>query len=316
MSLNTDLSSSTSLRALLDSPNLEFLMEAHSGLSAKIVEEAGFQGIWASGLSISAELGLRDCNEASWTQALEIVEYMCDATTLPILFDGDSGYGDFNNVRRLVRKLEQRGVAGVCIEDKVFPKRNSFLDCHQKLSDAIEFTGKIRAAKDTQSSADFCVIARLEGFIAGASLAEVQRRAHLYANAGADALLVHSKQSKPDEILAFTSEWDQPTPLIIVPTTYSNTPNQVFEDAGISIAIWANHTLRSSIKAMQDTCRQVFEDRTVANLGDKIVPIKEVFRLQCVDELSEAEKQYLPQPEHTNIGCAGVSRRAHQKFIP
>ena len=118
------LSRTARLRSLLVSPDLSFIMEAHSGLSAKIVEEAGFAGIWASGLSISAMLGLRDNNEASWTQVLEVLEFMADTTTLPILVDGDTGYGNFNNVRRLVRKLGERGIAGVCLEDKLFPKTN------------------------------------------------------------------------------------------------------------------------------------------------------------------------------------------------
>src|SRR5438132_10849928 len=103
----------TRLKQLIQSPELSFLMEAHSGLSAKIAEEAGFEGIWASGLSISASLGIRDNNEASWTQVLEVAEFMADATTVPILLDGDTGYGNFNSVRRLVAKLEQRGIAGV-----------------------------------------------------------------------------------------------------------------------------------------------------------------------------------------------------------
>ena len=117
----------TQLKRLLNSQSLDFLMEAHNGLSAKIVEEAGFKAIWGSGLSISAQLGVRDNNEASWTQVLEVVEFMADATSIPILLDGDTGYGNFNNMQRLVKKLEQRGVAGVCIEDKLFPKTNSFI---------------------------------------------------------------------------------------------------------------------------------------------------------------------------------------------
>ena len=107
-------------------------MEAHNGLSARIVEEAGFRGIWASGLSISAALGVRDNNEASWTQVLEVVEFMSDATHIPILLDADTGYGNFNNMRRLVKKLEQRGVAAVCIEDKLFPKTNSFINSERQ----------------------------------------------------------------------------------------------------------------------------------------------------------------------------------------
>lgn len=103
---------------MLKSKKLEFIMEAHNGLSAKIVQEAGFKGIWASGLSISAALGVRDNNEASWTQVLEVIEFMSENTDIPILLDGDTGYGNFNNARRLIKKLEQRGIAGVCMEDK------------------------------------------------------------------------------------------------------------------------------------------------------------------------------------------------------
>ena len=171
-------------------------MEAHNGLSARIVEEAGFRGIWASGLSISAALGVRDNNEASWTQVLEVVEFMSDATRIPILLDADTGYGNFNNMRRLVRKLEQRGVAAVCIEDKLFPKTNSFINSErQPLADLEEFTGKIKAVKEAQSDPDFCLVARLEGFIAGWGLDEVMRRAEACHAAGADALLVHSKKT-------------------------------------------------------------------------------------------------------------------------
>src|SRR5215212_6516264 len=121
------LKKTTQFKQMLHSNKIEFVMEAHNGLSAKIAEEAGFKGIWGSGLSISAALGVRDNNEASWTQVLEVLEFMADATDLLILLDGDTGYGNFNNVRRLVRKLEQRSVAGVCLEDKLFPKSNSFI---------------------------------------------------------------------------------------------------------------------------------------------------------------------------------------------
>src|SRR5262249_35358628 len=118
-------------RKLLTNGQTTFVMEAHNGLSAKIVEEAGFEAIWASGLTISSSLGVRDRNEVSWTQVLEIAEFMADAVDIPILLDGDAGFGDFNNVRRLVAKLCDRRIAAVCIEDKVFPKMNSFLGgCH------------------------------------------------------------------------------------------------------------------------------------------------------------------------------------------
>ena len=288
----------TQFRELLRSGRLEFLMEAHNGLSARIVEEAGFRGIWASGLSISAALGVRDNNEASWTQVLEVVEFMSDATRIPILLDADTGYGNFNNMRRLVRKLEQRGVAAVCIEDKLFPKTNSFIDSErQQLADLEEFTGKIKAVKEAQSDPDFCLVARLEGFIAGWGLDEMLRRAEACHAAGADALLVHSKKTAPDQVLAFANAWEKKSPLVIVPTTYYSTPVEVFNEAGISIVIWANHNVRSSIAAMQRTSRRIFEERSVQSVEDGIVPVKEVFRLQDADELMEAEERYLPRME-------------------
>lgn len=159
---------STQLKNMILSNELEFLMEAHNGLSAKIAEEAGFKGIWGSGLSISASLGVRDNNEASWTQVLDVCEYMSDATTIPILLDGDTGYGNFNNMRRLVKKLESREIAGVCIEDKIFPKTNSFLRGEaQPLADIDEFCGKIKAGQDAKRDDDFVIVARVEAFIAG-----------------------------------------------------------------------------------------------------------------------------------------------------
>ena len=167
----------TQFKQMLHSDQIEFIMEAHNGLSAKIVQEAGFKGIWGSGLSISAALGVRDNNEASWTQVLEVMEFMSDATDIPILLDGDTGFGNFNNARRLVQKLEQRGVAGVCIEDKLFPKTNSFINSEQQpLADIQEFAHKITAMKDTQSDPDFCVVARVEAFIAGWGLGEALKR--------------------------------------------------------------------------------------------------------------------------------------------
>ena len=161
------MTKSIELKKLLHSPGTEFLMEAHDGLSAKIAEEAGFTGIWASGLAMSAALGVRDSNEASWTQILEILEFMADASRIPILVDGDTGYGNFNNLRRAVRKLCQRGIAGICIEDKLFPKTNSFIGEGQPLADIEEFCGKIKAGKDVQLDDNFIIIARVEALISG-----------------------------------------------------------------------------------------------------------------------------------------------------
>ena len=295
-SATREISKTQQFKRLLQSDCLEFLMEAHNALSAHIVEEAGFRGIWASGLAISASLGVRDNNEASWTQVLEVVEFMSDATHIPILLDGDTGYGNFNNMRRLVKKLEQRGIAAVCIEDKLFPKTNSFIESErQPLATIDEFTGKIKAVKDAQRDPDFCLVARLEGFIAGWGIDEMLLRAEAYHLAGADALLIHSKKVTPDQVLAFAKAWANKCPLVIAPTTYYSTPVEVFEQAGIAIVIWANQNVRSAIAAMQETTRRIFTERSVQNVEDGIVPVKEVFRLQDAEELSLAEELYLPK---------------------
>ncbi len=286
----------TLLKRMVQSPELGFLMEAHNGLSAKVAEEAGFQGIWGSGLSISAALGVRDHNEASWTQVLEVAEFMADATAVPILLDGDTGYGDFNSMQRLIRKLEQRGVAGVCIEDKIFPKTNSFIrGAAQPLASIEEFAGKIKAGKDAQTDDDFVIVARVEAFIAGWGLEEAMKRAEAYRKAGADAILMHSALRSPVEILAFLKEWGNRLPVVIVPTKYYQTPTEVFREAKVSVIIWANHLMRSALAAMKATAAQIVADQSLLNVEDRVAPLQEVFRLQGEHALEEAEKRYLPR---------------------
>lgn len=288
----------TQFKQMLNSDHLEFLMEAHNGLSARIVEEAGFKGIWGSGLTISASEGVRDSNELSWTQVLDVVEFMSDVTTIPIMLDADTGYGNFNNMRRLVRKLEQRSIAAACIEDKIFPKCNSFINSEdQPLAGVAEFVGKIKAAKDTQQDPDFCVVARTEAFVVGRGVAEALERADAYYRAGADAVLVHSKIATCDQIVAFMAQWHKQCPVVIVPTKYYSTPTQVFEDAGVSMVIWANHLLRASITAMQQTAARLYQEQTLLTLEKEVATVKEIFRLQNDGELRDAEQRYLPQTE-------------------
>ncbi len=283
----------TQLKNLLTSSCTEFILEAHNGLSAKIVEEAGFKGIWGSGLALSAQHAVRDNNELSWTQIIDTLEFMSDATSIPILLDGDTGYGDFNNMRRLVQKLEQREIAGVCIEDKLFPKSNSFIQGEQQeLEDIETFCGKIQAGKDAQKDDDFCIVARVEAFIAGWGLEEALRRGEAYRQAGADAILIHSKLSRPDEVLQFAREWDNRCPLVIVPTKYYSTPTEVFRDNDISLVIWANHMIRTSIAAMQQTARTIHATESLVDIEGQAATVSEIFRLQGADELLEAEKIY------------------------
>ena len=294
---HTTIAKKTSqFRSLLNSPKLEFLLEAHNGISAKIAEESGFKGLWAGGLAIAAQYGVRDSNEASWTQVLEVLEFMADATSIPIMLDGDTGYGNFNNVRRLVQKLEQRGIAAVCIEDKLYPKTNSFIDGNkQELANIDEFCSRIKAGKDAQKDDEFSIITRVEAFISGWGLGEAIKRAEAYHEAGSDGILIHSAKPEPSEIIAFKNEWGDRLPVIIVPTKYYSTPTEIFSQVGISIAIWANHMIRSSIESMQQTAASIIQKKSVVALEDKIASVSEIFRLQGVSELLEAEEMYLPK---------------------
>ena len=292
------------LKQIIRSDSLEFLLEAHNGISAKIAEEAGFKGIWGSGLAISASLGVRDNNEASWTQVLEILEFMSDATSIPILLDGDTGYGNFNNMRRLVKKLEQRGVGGVCIEDKIFPKTNSFLRGDQQpLADIEEFSGKIKAGKDNQSDDDFVIVARVEAFIAGWGLKEALKRAEAYRQAGADAILIHSKLNNSREIFSFLNEWDNRAPVVLVPTKYYTTPTDDFRKHNVSVVIWANHLIRGAVEKMQKIAGQIYAEENLLSVEDKVVPVKELFRLQDDAEVAEAEARYLRKRPGSSISA-------------
>ena len=276
------------------SRELSFLMEAHDGLSGAIAEQAGFRGVWASGLSISCSLGYRDANEASWTQVVDAVERIVDSTELPVLVDGDSGFGNFNNARLLARKLRQRGAAGVALEDKGFPKMNSFVGNKHPLADVDEFSGRLRAVKDTVGN-DLVLVARIEALIAGHGMDEALTRAHAYADAGADAILIHSRKSVADEILGFASAWHNRLPIVIVPTKYYRTPVSAYRDAGISTVIWANHSMRAAIAGMQRICGRIVAEESIAGIEDEVATLDEVFDLMRYNELAAAEARYLSQ---------------------
>merc|ERR1711935_1020977 len=285
----------TKLREMFYKKELDFLMEAHNGLSAKIVQEAGFKGIWASGLSLSAQLGVRDNNEASWTQVVDVCDFMTECTDIPILLDGDTGFGNFNNARRLITKLERCDIAGVCFEDKLFPKTNSFIDGEmQPLADIDEFCGKIMACKDTQKDPDFMVDARLEAFITGYGLDEAYKRADAYHRAGADAILCHSKKKDDSDIRAFMEAWGDRCPVVIVPTKYPDVHCDTFRGYGVSTVIWANHNMRAAVSAMQKVTQDIYDNESLSNVeaSGEIVSVAEVFRLQNTAELKMAENMY------------------------
>ena len=195
----------------------------------------------------------------------------------------------------------------MCIEDKLFPKTNSFLGEAQPLADVAEFCGRIRAGKDAQTTDAFCLVARIEALISGHSMDEALRRAEAYHAAGADAVLIHSKKAAATEIVEFARRWGNRCPVVIVPTMYHATPTAVFQQAGISTIIWANHLLRASLTAMRATARQIMADQALHEVEDRIVPVADIFRLMGNDELEEAGRRYLPEitPPRAIVLAAG-----------
>lgn len=289
------------LREMLNSKDLTFVMEAHDGMSAKICEEQGFKAIWASGLSVSTALGYRDNNELSFSQVADHCYYMSRCTNIPVIVDCDTMYGDFNTARTSLQMFERAGVAGLIIEDKVFPKKNSFLNNGKKaLANPMEFALKIRAIQDSKTDPNMVVVARVESFLVGNDVDDAIMRASLYVDEGhADAVLIHSKKPTSEDIDAFMERWNNKAPVFIVPTKYYKVPSDHYREIGINTVIWANHNMRTAITAMRETTKTIFETESLMGIEDKIISVSDVFKFQGNDELSEAEKKYLPKSAST-----------------
>lgn len=283
------------LRELMARPGPIVIIGAHNGLSAKIGEEAGFDGLWASGFEISASYAVPDANILTMAENLQAARMM-NNTSLPVIADCDNGYGNAVNVVRCVEEYEAAGIAGICMEDNIFPKRCSFYaGVKRELADIEEHALKIRAAKATQKDRDFVVIARTEALIAGWGMEEALRRGRAYADAGADMVLIHSKSKDPDEVLAFARAWDRPgTPLVCVPTIYRTTTVNTLHEAGFKLIIFANHAIRSAIKAMTETLTTLRREMYTGSVDDKVVPLERVYQLVGVDKMKHDESRFLP----------------------
>jgi phosphoenolpyruvate phosphomutase len=267
--------------AIARSGELSLAAGVHDGLSARIAQDSGFQVLWASGLGISASYAVPDDSILTMTEFLNAARAMNDATDLPVLADCDTGFGDARNVARMVDQYERAGIAGVCIEDKVFPKRNSLGAGSQEQESIEGFCTKIRTAKKAQRTADFVVVARIETFIAGGPKEDAISRADAYVDAGADAVLIHSKSRDGQEILDFGRSWGRTdVPLVAVPTTYPDVDTTQLRAAGFSLAIYANQALRASITAMRQSFAHISRHGSTLGLESEIAGLSDVFQLQ------------------------------------
>jgi phosphoenolpyruvate phosphomutase len=288
--------SATRLREALQKPRALKIVGAHDALSARLIEQAGFDGVWASGFAISASLKcIPDASFITSSEQLEVERNIAEAVNIPVIADCDTGYGNALNVMRTVTDRERAGVAAICIEDNVYPKRCSFYaGVRRELIPIDEHCGKIKAAKAAQTVPDFMIIARTEALIAGWGQEEALKRAEAYAEAGADAVLIHSKSKTFDELKKVYKLWSGRVPLVVVPTIFDQTTAEEMQEAGAKIIIYANQPVRAAIRAMKETLALIREDTRPGAANDRIVTLPEVYDIVGVPQMERDEKAFLP----------------------
>lgn len=292
--MNTSEIRRSKLRRLLGLKPYLRAIEASNGLSALIVENVKatdpetvevreFDAMWVSSLCDSTFKGKPDIELVDLTSRLRTIDEIIEVSTKPIIVDGDTG-GREEHFGYTVRTLERRGVSAVIIEDKTGLKQNSLFgtDAVQTLDDPAEFANKINIGKQSQSTRDFMIIARLESLIAGAGVDDALRRAKTYLSGGADGIMIHSRHSDGEEIREFMRrfrEFSAETPVALVPTTYNQFYEEELADWGANIIIHANHLLRSAYPAMLHTARRILDCRRSKEVDHEIMSIKDVLSL-------------------------------------
>jgi phosphoenolpyruvate phosphomutase len=274
---------------MLASRTLVRAMGAHDGLSAILAERAGFEALWAGGLGISTSHGLQDAGILTMTEFHADAVRIRRASSIPVIADVDAGFGDINVVRRMTRIYEQAGIDAVCIEDKQYPKRNSFREGHV-LEDPHVFARKIEAIKSQQAKDDFVAIARLESLIAGKGMSDALDRARLYCRAGADAVLIHSRQSTVSEVREFCAHFCQEfpdIPVFVVPTMYYTMNGEELQRIGASGVIYANQMIRAAVAGMEHLLKSVAATGSTAEMEDRMASVNALFTLVDTDAVED-----------------------------
>ncbi|GGY20030.1 phosphonopyruvate hydrolase [Paludibacterium paludis] len=283
------------LRRALVEGRLFTAMAAHNPLSARLAEEAGFDGIWGSGFELSASHAVPDANILSMDTHLAMMRAIAAATGLPLIADIDTGFGNAVNVSYIVPQYEAAGASAVVMEDKTFPKDTSLRDGgRQELVRIEEFQGKVAAAVCARQDRDFVVIARTEALIAGQGQTEALRRAQAYEEAGADAILVHSKQKTPDEILSFIDAWRGAVPLVLVPTAYPQLTEADIAALGkVGIVIYGNHAIRAAVAGMRRVFAQIRREGGIRGVDAYLPAVADILALQGDAAMRDIEARFL-----------------------
>ncbi|MBN18068.1 MAG: phosphoenolpyruvate mutase [Chloroflexi bacterium] len=297
----------SSLKNIIDQKNSARIMEAHSGISAMIVESAKttnnridfeFDGIWESSLTDSATKGMPDASIIGTESRLHTINEIAHVTSKPLIVDGDTG-GSIPQFEFLISNLERLGVSSVIIEDKIFPKRNSLdSSASQELENPEIFANKIKSGIDKKSNPDFLIVARIESLIAGTGLKDAINRAEHYIDAGIDGIMIHSNEKKPKDLIDFAKKYNSicnkfgKRPILVsVPTTYNNYTEKSLIDLGFNIIIHANHLLRASHQAMKETAQIILNDGKSERVDKHITPVKEIFQFVGHDKITEQDRE-------------------------
>ena len=280
------------LRDRLRTDRPAIAMAAHNPLAARLAAEAGFDAIWGSGFELSASYAVPDANILSVGTHLDLMRAIVEVQEAPVIADLDTGYGNAVNVAYLVPRYATAGVAAVVIEDKTFPKDSSLRPGGRQVLVALEeFQGKIDAARLPGGP---LVVARTEALIAGLGQAEALRRGAAYAEAGADAVLIHSKEKAPDEILEFCNAWPGQAPLVLVPTAYPQLSFAEIAALGkVGLVICANHAIRAAVAAMRAVFSRILAEGGIAGVEPSIATVADIFALQGDERMRELEARFL-----------------------
>ena len=285
------MTNSENLRKIIETKPIVKVGGAYDALSAKLVETSGFDAIWAGSFAISATHALPDASILTMTDFLRVAENMVDSCNIPVIADCDTGFGGPANVSHAVKKYEKAGVAGMSIEDKIFPKQNSLLkNSIQKLLPEKDFVAKIIAAKESKKDSNFMIIARTEALIAEKGMDEALRRAKAYEKAGADAILIHSKKNTPNEIFEFSEKWNEGIPLVVVPTSYSSVKISELISHKIKMVIFANQSLRVAHYVISKSLKEIIQNESLDEVKINMSSMEDIFNLQEMYKINDQEK--------------------------
>ncbi len=280
------------LKKLINMKGLVTAIEAHSGITGLIAEQTKvlqdgktyqFDAMWVSSLCDSTAKGKPDIELVDMTSRFRTIDDIMEVTTKPIIFDGDTG-GLTEHFVYTVRSLERMGVSMVIIEDKTGLKKNSLFGAEVvQTQDSIEnFSEKIRAGKKAQKTKDFMICARIESLILEQGMEDALERAFAFSEAGADAIMIHSRKKDPAEIIEFVKKFrekNQVTPIVVVPTSFNTVTEQEFKDMGVNVVIYANQLTRTSFPAMQNAAKLILENHRAKECDDVCMSIKDIINL-------------------------------------